>query len=246
VDIGVISNSGSRFELFQNQRGNFSSAGVITMTSGKLSGGEVADLNGDGKLDLFGSLANGGVLYGAGNGSFSVGVSLPNSGASSTDAAAGDVDGDGRFGSLVSGGLQADSVKATGDFNGDGVLDGVSATSGEVYLSDSRSTNTVARLNLETQTDALQSLGIIDSAMSRLSQETGNIGANLSRLETALNVLSARRENYQAAESCITDVDLATETAELVRKQILQQTSTAVLTQANQNPRLTLMLLQNV
>jgi flagellin len=51
------------------------------------------------------------------------------------------------------------------------------------------------------------------------------------------------RENFQAAESVIRDVDVASESAELTRLSILQQAATAVLAQANQQPRLALQLL---
>jgi len=58
-------------------------------------------------------------------------------------------------------------------------------------------------------------------------------------------VLHAIRDNNVAASSRITDVDVAMESAELAKNQILQQVSSAVLAQANQLPALVLSLLSN-
>jgi flagellin len=64
-----------------------------------------------------------------------------------------------------------------------------------------------------------------------------------SRLKSASNTLSIARENFDAAASRIQDVDIASESAESVRNQILQQAASAVLGQANLQPRIALKLL---
>jgi flagellin len=61
---------------------------------------------------------------------------------------------------------------------------------------------------------------------------------------SALNALSANRENFLGARSRIVDSDVAAESAQLVRAQIAQQSATAILAQANQQPLLALRLLQ--
>ena len=63
------------------------------------------------------------------------------------------------------------------------------------------------------------------------------------RLEHTINYLGVQAENLSAAESRIRDVDIAKETAELARDQILQQAAIAVLAQANSQPQLMLRLL---
>ena len=60
----------------------------------------------------------------------------------------------------------------------------------------------------------------------------------------AINNLQIARENFNAAESRIRDVDVASEAAELTRTNILQQAAAAMLSQANQQPSLALSLLQ--
>ncbi len=85
---------------------------------------------------------------------------------------------------------------------------------------------------------------MIDSALARTSAELGLIGSTQSRLSTALSTLASTRENYDAASARITNLDVASEAAELVRYQTLKQTSAAVLAQANQAPALALQLLK--
>jgi len=83
----------------------------------------------------------------------------------------------------------------------------------------------------------------IDAAIARVSEELGSIGAVQNRLSYAVNNLFSMKENYQTAYSRIVDADIATETANLVRQQVLQQAATAMLAQANQQPALALQLL---
>ena len=62
----------------------------------------------------------------------------------------------------------------------------------------------------------------------------GTIGAYQSRIEVAVNVLSVTAENSRAAESRIRDADVASEAAELTRVNLLQQLTSSILAQANQ------------
>ena len=84
----------------------------------------------------------------------------------------------------------------------------------------------------------------VNAALSSLSARRGTIGAVESRLNTDINYLQVARENFIAAESRIRDADIASETANLVRLQVLQQAGVAVLAQANQQPALVRDLLQ--
>lgn len=83
----------------------------------------------------------------------------------------------------------------------------------------------------------------LSSAISQLSILRGIVGGAESRLSVAISNLQVARENFIAAESRIRDVDVASEVAEMVRLQILQQAGTAVLAQANMQPELVLKLL---
>jgi flagellin len=88
-------------------------------------------------------------------------------------------------------------------------------------------------------------MSLIDNARTAVANELASIGSLQSRLATAMSNLLQTRENYDAAESRITDADTAEETAALVRNQILEQAASAVLAQANQLPALLLSLLES-
>lgn len=94
--------------------------------------------------------------------------------------------------------------------------------------------------------DARQALPLLRQKLNHLTSQRGAIGAFESRLSTARNVLQSTVENYAAASSQITDVDVAEESSRLVRTQILQQSAAAVLAQANQQPGLALRLLEGI
>jgi flagellin len=98
--------------------------------------------------------------------------------------------------------------------------------------------------SLKTKSEALQSMGMLDRTLENLSQQRGTIGASQSRVSIAISNLQSAKENFAAAESRIRDADIASEAANLVRTQILQQAATSVLAQANQGPQLALTLLR--
>ncbi|MDC0358225.1 flagellin [Oligoflexia bacterium] len=83
----------------------------------------------------------------------------------------------------------------------------------------------------------------VSAALGSLNSTRGSIGAVESRLGTAVNYLTSVREQFLAAESRIRDADIATEVAEMVRLQVLQQAQAAVLGQANQQVSVALSLL---
>lgn len=90
---------------------------------------------------------------------------------------------------------------------------------------------------------ARNAVDAVGSAISQVSILRGVVGGAESRLSVAISNLQVARENFVAAESRIRDVDVASEAAEMVRLQILQQAGTAVLAQANMQPELVLKLL---
>lgn len=98
--------------------------------------------------------------------------------------------------------------------------------------------------NIDSQSAARLALDAINIAIVSVTRNRGTLGAAESRLETTIQNLTVARENFQAAESRIRDVDVAYEAAELTRLSILQQAGTAILAQANQQPQLALQLLQ--
>ncbi len=135
------------------------------------------------------------------------------------------------------------------DLNEDGVLDLVAGTRNQetliVRLGNTREgISPLLEFSLETQADALQALAPLGDKLDALSEQRGTIGAFQSRLQSALNTLSAVGENYAAAESRIRDADIAFESSKLTRLNILQQAASAVLAQANVQPSLALELLR--
>jgi flagellin len=132
----------------------------------------------------------------------------------------------------------ANSTAATNTF------DLAAAGVGGVFGAVDAATLSVNALFVDTSTNALASIASLDTAITTVNTRRGNIGALTNRLETTSNTLSSVVENTSSAESRIRNVDVASETANLSRNQILQQAAAAMLTQANQTPQLALQLLR--
>ena len=97
---------------------------------------------------------------------------------------------------------------------------------------------------VSSQSSAQSALGLLTTAIATAAQSRGTLGASESRLLTAIAQLRVAGENFSAAEGRIRDADVAAETANLTRANILQQAGVAVLAQANQQPQLALQLLR--
>ena len=136
------------------------------------------------------------------------------------------------------------------DFNSDGSNDLVTAdknnNSASVLLGNGTTTTTahglqpITGVSMATQADALSAQGQIDDYLESVNKVAGTIGTALSRFQIAAHVASSVADVSQAAEARITDADMAENSAALVRNQILQQASSAILAQANQQPALAL------
>ncbi len=97
---------------------------------------------------------------------------------------------------------------------------------------------------LSTQEMARSALDIVDSAIALVSTNRGKLGAQQNRLDSTISNLNITIENQQASISRIRDVDFAAETANFTQQQILLQTGTAILAQANALPQSALSLLR--
>jgi len=102
----------------------------------------------------------------------------------------------------------------------------------------------LAALTVSTVAGASAALAAIDSAIGIIDGKRADLGAIQNRFQATVRNLTNISENVSGARSRIRDTDFAKETAELTRTQILQQTSTTVLAQANQRPQAALSLLQ--
>jgi flagellin len=101
----------------------------------------------------------------------------------------------------------------------------------------------VTSSTIATTVGATSALSGIRTAITQLASDRATIGAFQSRLNMANDQLSATIENFTAASSVIKDVDVARESTEFSRQNILNQSTTAMLAQANQLPQSVLRLL---
>jgi flagellin len=99
-------------------------------------------------------------------------------------------------------------------------------------------------ISLTTQSGANSAISALDTAIEAVSTTRGQIGAYQNRLDSMINSLGVASENAGAANSRIRDADVAKSVSEMVRTQILQQSTMAVLAQANQAPQMALQLLK--
>jgi len=99
-------------------------------------------------------------------------------------------------------------------------------------------------VDVSTQAGAQQAIQRIDSALSKVSSAESTLGALSNRLTNTISNIEIANENLSAANSRILDTDFASETANMTRAQIIQQSSVAVLTQANSRPQIALTLLK--
>ncbi len=152
-------------------------------------------------------------------------------------------------------------ISSSASYNGMTLLDGVSGSFGSsgsissvLHIgAGSNSTNritigidamTLGALGLSatstsvsTAATALSSLSLIDTAIKSVNKMRSDMGAYVNRLEFAISNLANTSYNTQDAESRIRDVDFAKETTSFTRSQILSQSATSMLSQANQVPQ---------
>jgi flagellin len=146
------------------------------------------------------------------------------------------------------------------EFNGKKLLDG---SGGVVEIQvgiHNDPTNDRIKYDATTTDSTLESLGLtgeaiaskegaqlslskLDDALLRVNGTRANLGALQNRLQSASNTIAITEENFSAANSRIRDVDVASETADMAKNNILAQAGVSVLAQANQTPNFALKLL---
>ncbi|MCQ2610656.1 MAG: flagellin [Treponema sp.] len=100
------------------------------------------------------------------------------------------------------------------------------------------------QIGIATPDAANMAIGTIDNALMNVSKQRADLGAYQNRFEMASNGVQVAAENLQAAESRIRDTDMASEMVEYTKNQILTQTGTAMLAQANSQSQNVLALLR--
>ncbi|MEN9581652.1 MAG: flagellin [Pseudomonadota bacterium] len=154
------------------------------------------------------------------------------------------------FGQLQS---EVSRIQDSAEFNGQKLVSATAATINlQVGLNNTASDQiaiTTGNVDLDSiinsvsisgagATGALASLSVIDTAITNVSTSRSKFGAAMNRLDVASSNIQTMRLNLSAANSRIRDVDVAAETSELSKNQVLTQAGIAVLSQANQLPQL--------
>jgi len=144
------------------------------------------------------------------------------------------------------------------EFNGQKLIDGNMSTgvdfqigmrnsnSDRISLTITNSDATALGLNDESvsaSTGAQKALDALDAAIQSVATMRGTLGTTQNRLTMTISNLANMHENLSASVSRIQDTDIAEESADMTRNQILQQAGVAVLAQANQLPQSALALL---
>lgn len=143
----------------------------------------------------------------------------------------------------------ANSIVISGDIfsKTDATELGTGVTAGDLNgggdITAGMSVSEAAGFAFQAATAAANFIAVLDDAIDTISSRKSTIGAMMNRLESAEASLTTTIENATAAKSTIMDADIAEESAEYTKQQILQQTSSALLVQANQLPSLALNLI---
>ena len=160
---------------------------------------------------------------------------------------------------------EVDRISKVTNFNGQQLIDGTAAkgltfqvginksTNDEITLSIATLTTStlgstggtkITQASLSTATNAKTAIATFDAAIQQLSKSRAVLGAVQNRMTVTVSNLAVAHENLSAANSRIRDVDVANESAQLTKSQILSQAGLAVLAQANQLPQSALSLLR--
>lgn len=99
-------------------------------------------------------------------------------------------------------------------------------------------------ITLSTAAEANRNIGVVDEALHIIAKQRADLGAYYNRMEHAAKGLMNAYENIQASESRIRDADMAEVMVDLTKNQVLIQSGTAMLAQANQQPNSVLQLLK--
>lgn len=184
-------------------------------------------------------------------------LAVQSANATNTDADRSSLDAE--FSQLKS---EVDRIATTTAFNGQVLLNGgfsgasnavfqvgananqtISVGIGNAAASKLGSGGVISDQNISAAANAQSSISVIDGAISQIDTIRGDLGAVQNRFESTIANLSNVSENLSAARSRILDADIAQETSNMTKFNILQQAGTSILAQANQAPQLALSLL---
>jgi flagellin len=141
--------------------------------------------------------------------------------------------------------FSSDTLRVTTDSDSTSIMSGFAMSGVELLVNTkyTQATTTSGGASIATQATAATSLGIVKAAIGQLAQDRANIGASIVRLNSTHDQLGVLKDNMAAANSRIKDVDVADESTQFARYNILVQAGTAMLAQANTSPQSALRLL---
>ena len=157
---------------------------------------------------------------------------------------------------------EASDIAATTKFNGVKLLDGSGGTTGTftfhvgAYANETQAvvlgTNAVsdiaatapASITVGTRASAELTIGYMDTAIQNVDSKRATFGAAQNKLESTVRNISVTQVNIAAAESAIRDVDFAAESAKFAKHNILAQSGSYAMSQANAVQQNVLRLLQ--
>ena len=155
---------------------------------------------------------------------------------------------------------EIDRISTVTEFNGTKLLNGSGSrleiqvglnnnpTEDRLVMDAQKQNVSTAALNLSdintvTKQAAQENLKRLDDAITMVNENRSELGALQNRLQSTINNIGTYKDNLDAARSRIKDTDVASETSELTKNNILSQAGISVLSQANQNPQMALKLL---
>jgi flagellin len=121
---------------------------------------------------------------------------------------------------------------------------GANAVGGTATVNAAQTGTAMAAIDISTASGATTALASVDAALTTISSTRSTLGSYQARFESVVSNLQTTAENLSASRSRIMDADFASETANLTKAQILQQSGIAMLAQANAIPQNVLALLQ--
>lgn len=155
---------------------------------------------------------------------------------------------------------EVDRIAHATEYNGHKLLDGETGVmevqigvhnnpAEDRFVYDGQKINTtldrlgLTGISVSTKEQAQNNLDMIDASIKTLTENRAELGAMQNRVQSTVNNLGVYDENLSGANSRIRDVDLASETAELTKNNILSSAGVSVLSQANQNNLMALKLI---
>jgi len=150
---------------------------------------------------------------------------------------------------------EIERISGSAEFNGISLLNSATGSVSIVFGDSSdtisidmadmtKSGLSIDSINIGTAASAQTALTTLSTAINTATTSRAGFGAKMNRLENTVGVLNVQVENLLAAESRVSDVDVATEMATMTRAQVLAQAGVAMLAQAKAMPQMALTLLR--